>query len=201
MRYGLTVAVISVVTVNIVLSADPPDRMAARKEAWQKALDHEKFHFSESTIGVVYSLSQYRADCKVCMVYDPKLSAGLTFKFERDGKELVKIVGHAESAFRTDGNVLYFARFPTGDTGCTVFAYDLTTGKKVWEAKLSALGPVSHFAYRNQVTMELSSFAELGKEGEGAIKIVGRESYGDYIEVLDRATGKVLAHKIYRQGF
>jgi hypothetical protein len=60
---------------------------------------------------------------------------------------------------------------------------------------------VSHTAYRNQVTMELSSFTEVGKEGEGAIKITGRESYGDYIEVLDRATGKVLAHKIYRQGF
>jgi glucose dehydrogenase len=113
----------------------------------------------------------------------------------------VNIVGHAESVFRTDGNVLFFASFPTFTQGCTVFAYDLTTGKKMWETKLNAVPKVGHTAYRNQVTMELSSFAELGKEGEGAIKIVGRESFGDYVEVLDRATGKVLAHKVYRQGF
>jgi hypothetical protein len=49
--------------------------------------------------------------------------------------------------------------------------------------------------------MGLSSLHELDKEGEGVVSITGRESHGDYVEILDRATGKVLAHKVYRQGF
>jgi hypothetical protein len=130
MRYGLAAAIVSVATINSLLAAEPPDRMAARKEAWQKNLDHEKFRFSESTAGVLYSLSQYQGDCKVHMVYDPKFHWGLTLRFERDGNNVMTIGGHTESVFRTDGNVLYFASFSTSSQGCTVFANDLTTGKK-----------------------------------------------------------------------
>jgi hypothetical protein len=38
-----------------------------------------------------------------------------------------------------------------------------------------------------------------GTEGndKGIVSIAGRESYGDYAEILDRETGKVLAHNVY----
>jgi hypothetical protein len=109
--------------------------------------------------------------------------------------------GHTTRVFRTVKNTLYFAHFDRADCGCTVAAYDLTTGKKLWETKLRAVGDIDHSKYSNRVTMGLSSSPDLDKDGEGIVSITGRESLGDYIEILDRASGKVLAHKVYRKGF
>ena len=49
--------------------------------------------------------------------------------------------------------------------------------------------------------MGLSSLGGVEKDSEGVVYIDGRESNGDYSEILDRKTGTLLAHKIYRQGF
>jgi hypothetical protein len=202
MRYEAAVALIGLVVFSCSTAAEPPDPLATKKEKWQKQLEETKFQFAKDQAGLMYSLSQcIRGDYKIHMIYDPKTWWMMTFKFERDGKELLTIEGHDRSVFRIDGNVLYFAHFPTSTSGCTVTAYDLSTGKKLWETRLDAVGCPSHFAYMNQVTMDWSGLPELDKEGEGSIKITGRESFGDYIEILDRNTGKVLAHKIYRTGF
>ena len=84
---------------------------------------------------MLFSLSQFGGRCRIHMIYDPVTSA-LTFKFVRDGKEIVSIEGHTNSAFRTERNVLYFAHFPTNSSGCVVTTHDLTTGKKLWETEL-----------------------------------------------------------------
>ena len=101
--------------------------------------------------------------------------------------------------FRTEKNVLYFAHFSTSSQGCTVTAHDLDSGKKLWETKLSAIPLADHSAYSNMVTMGLSSLSGTEEKHEGIVSITGHESYGDYIEILDRETGEVLAHKVYRQ--
>jgi len=199
--WTVAVGIVALVAASLSRAADPPGQLAAKKEAWQKALEDMTFRFSESDAGVLYSLSQYSGDCKLHMIYDPKERGQLTFKFERDGKEVLTLPGHTGSVFRTVKNLLYFAHFPTYSSGSTVAAYDLTTGKRLWETKLNAVGNPSHSAYGNKVTMGLSSLHDLDKEGEGIVSITGRESFGDYIEILDRSTGKVLAHKVYRQGF
>jgi hypothetical protein len=201
MRYEAAVALIGLVVFSCSTAAEPPDPLAAKKEKWQKQLEDTKFHFSKDQAGVMYSLSQcIRGDYKIHMIYDPKTWWMMTFKFERDGKELLTIDGHDRSVFRIDGNVLYFAHFPPLSSGCTVTAHDLTTGKRLWETRLNAIGDIDHSKYRNEVTMDLVNLTGLDKEGEGSVCITGRESYGDYCEVLDRNTGKVLAHKTYRQG-
>src|SRR5262249_29245779 len=146
-------------------------------------------------VGVFYSLSQSAWDCKVHMVYPATWRRGLTFKFVRDGKEVLSIEGHTRSEFRAKNNVLYFADFLPSAAGCSVAAYDLKTGKKLWKTELNAAGCLDHSAYSNEVSMDL------GLEEHGIVTITGREAYGDYIEVLDRKTGKVLAHKRYRTGF
>jgi hypothetical protein len=202
MRYWTTaIVVISLSTGCLSPGADSPDPLVAKKEAWQRTLDRGSFCFPESDAGVLFSLSQYGGDCKVHMVYDPKEWWRLSFRFERDGKEVLTLDGHTGSVFRTVKNVLYFAHYPRSTSGCTVAAYDLTTGKKLWETKLNAVGTPMHSAYSNRVTMGLSSLHDLDKEGEGIVSITGRESFGDYVEVLDRGSGAILAHKVYRQGF
>ncbi len=177
------------------------DRFAERSEWWQKYLERTEFRFIESDAGVLYSLSQFGGNCKIHMIYDPVKWSVLTFKFERDGKELLTIEGHKQSVFRTDHNILYFAHFALGNDGCTVTAHDLADGKQLWETKLSATECPAHFAYSNEVTIYASNGMGPDHQIEGAVTITGHESYGDYVEILDEKTGKVLAHKLYRQGF
>jgi hypothetical protein len=201
MRHWVAVGIVSLTTGCLSSATNPPDPLAARKRGWQKGLEGMPFNFSERHAGVPFSLIQYGGDCKVHMTYDPKKPAGLRFRFERGGKEVLALEGHMGSVFFTDKNVLYFAHLPAASSGCTVAAYDLTTGKELWATRLSAVGDPDHSAYSNRVNMWLSSVPDLDKDGEGVVIITGRESYGDYAEVLDRGSGKVLAHRIYRQGF
>ncbi len=202
MRYGAAVALIGLVAFNGSMAAEPPDPLAAKKVKWQKQLEETKFQFAADQTGLMYSLSQYiQGNYKIHVIYEPNLWRNMTFKFERDGKEALTVSGHAHSVFRIDGNVLYFAHFPTNTAGCTVAAYDLAAGKELWKTQLNAVGFPPHSVYQNEVTLDWSGLPGLDKEGEGSIKITGRESVGDYIEILDRTTGKVLAHKIYRSGF
>ena len=66
---------------------------------------------------------------------------------------------------------------------------------------MNAAGMVAHSAYSNEVTMGLLSLTGTENADEGIVSITGRESYGDYVEMLDQKTGRVLAHKVYREGF
>jgi hypothetical protein len=179
----------------------PADPLAAKKEAWRQTLEGMPFRFSEHHAGAQYSLSQNGGDCKVHVINDPNGWGRLTFQFERDGKEILALNGHTGSVFRTANDVLYFAHFKDSSSGCTVAAYDLTAGKKLWQTKLNAVDLTAHSAYSNRVTMALSGGHGPDEEGEGAVLITGQESFGDYVEVLDRASGAVLAHRVYRQGF
>lgn len=197
-RHSLFLLIAVAATLTAATAAEP-DRLKVRGEAWQKILERDAFQFSESDANVLFALSQFDGKCQIHMIYDPAKWWRITFKFVKEGKELFEIVGHKNSVFRTEMNVLYFAHFGTSSQGCTVTAHDLDTGKNLWETKLNAIPLASHSGYSNEVTMGLSSLTGTEEKHEGIVSITGRESYGDYIEILDRETGKVLAHKIYRQ--
>jgi hypothetical protein len=179
--------------------AAEPDRLTVRGDAWQNVLDRGSFRFSESDASVLFALSQFGGKCQIHMIYDPAKWWSITFKFVKDGKELLTIDGHTKSVFCADKNILYFAHFSTSSQGCVVTAHDLETGKKLWETELNALPLATHSSYSNEVTMGLSNLTGTEMEGEGIVSVTGHESYGDYIEILDRETGKILAHKVYRQ--
>jgi hypothetical protein len=198
-RYGLVLLIAIGATLTAVAGAAQSDRLKVRGEAWQKILERDAIQFSESDASVLFSLSQFGGNCQIHMIYDPARRSQITFKFVKDGKELLEIVGHKNSVFRTEKNVLYFAHFGTSSQGCTVTAHDLGSGNMLWETKLNAIPLAPHSAYSNEVTMGLSDLTGTEENGEGIVSIRGRESYGDYIEILDRETGKVLAHKVYRQ--
>ena len=205
MRSGVVVALLGLLALNSI--AAEPDPLPFKKEQWQKQLEDTKFHFAADKAGVMYSLSQCVGDCKIHMVYDPALQPGMlrhTFKFERNGKEMLTIQGHDRSSFQIMENVLYFAHFQPWSAGCKVTAHDLTTGNKLWETTLNAVGCPPHSVYQNEVTLNLSYISWIASNltlQSSTVLITGRESAGDYIEILDRGTGKVLAHKIYRNGF
>ena len=185
------------IAMAFLTTAAEADRLPARGAAWQKVLDRDPFQFSENDASVLFALSQFMGKCQIHMIYDPMKPGGITFKFVKGDKELFTIGGHTGSVFRTEKNILYFAHFTTGGQGCTVTAHDLDTGRKLWETELNAIPPQSHSGYSNRVTMGLSRLTGTEKEDEGIVSITARESFGDYIEVLDRETGRILAYKIY----
>jgi hypothetical protein len=81
--------------------------------------------------------------------------------------------------------------------GCDVAAYDLTSGNQLWRTRLQAISVVAHSFYSNRVTMSVARHLGPDREDEGIVEIHGREHFGDYIEILDRDTGRILAHKTY----
>ncbi len=192
-------AVAILLTLGGISSADDP--LGPRKMGWTKALDGMPFVIREADANALAALDQYTGDCRVHMVYDPKERGRMTFQFERDGKAVVSHQGHTGSVFRTEGNNLYFADFAPSASGCTVSAHDLTTGRERWRMTLAAVGKQVHSAYSNRVTVGFSRLPGVDKEGDGVVCITGRESYGDYVEILDRHSGVTLAHKVYRAGF
>jgi hypothetical protein len=179
------------------------DSLIETKKKWQQYLDEHDFRFSKEPIGMIASINNFSAPCQLHIIYDPARQQRITFKLVRNGNEILALEGDLGTVFRTLNNNLYFAHFGSTQPGCTVVAYDLSTGNRLWKSvELSRLGSVGHSAYGNQVNMSLSSDGQVAGEGQGAaIIILGRESYGDYAAVLDRKTGVLLAHKIYRKGF
>jgi hypothetical protein len=172
-----------------------------RKAAWQTYLDGRQFLFPEDYSALIWSLREFDGNAKVHIVYDPKDKGKIEYKFFRDGREVLSVQGHAISGYAAAGNDLYFTNYSTSAAGCSVVAYDLATGKKQWKTALHQAQPGGHSAYGNIVFIRLSRNGEGGGPEGSAIIVTGKESYCDYIEVLDRKTGESLAIKNYRVGF
>ena len=101
------------------------------------------------------------------------------------------IYGRPHLVFRTTGDTLFGAAFAPESCGCVVIAVDLASGREIWQTRLNAVGLIPHSAHSNCVIMNL------GLEG---LEIVGSESHGDYWERLDPATGRTIAHRVFRLG-
>lgn len=184
-----------------------------RKEAWKDKLERAPVVFDrlwnrpafgsvdESLKSLVYDHDHI----KVHMIVDPQHQHQLQFGFFDKDREIVSLRGHRYSSFRAEGNLLFFADFLPDGPGCSVAAYNLTTGKEIWRTKLHQKQPQGASAYRNRVNMILhSGYALPSKKDDGTtstLQIMGSESYCDYVEVLDAKTGASLAIKHYRIGF
>ena len=149
------------------------------------------FALYEPEASLKFSVSQYKGDLKIHVVEGDFLS--YTIKFVRGQDEILVLKGHAYSvSFTVNGGRSFFAHFSSHDMGCRIGCYDLDNGQTVWKTRLRAVGLESHFAYQNRVVMEVSP---------KTVTVTGAETFGDYIEVLDRQTGRLLAHRVYRMGF
>ena len=174
-----------------------PDSPKERSQRLQSYLDDEEYRFRPMLASVDWSFGQYTGATRLQMIYDSK-RYGVTFRFGKDG-DLLELHGHDGTVFKEKDNVLYFAEFGHGHCGCTVDAYDLNTGKRLWKTPLQAVGFVPHSAYLNEVTLDLRTINP-GNDDQ-AVCITGHEGYGDYMEILDMKTGEILAHRVYRKGY
>jgi outer membrane protein assembly factor BamB len=92
-----------------------------------------------------------------------------------------------DAALVIDGTTLYSARYSDISTGCTLHAFDLTTGRERWVVRLEGLGPIGHSEYLNSVQIRVMS---------GRPVVFGWESSGRYIESRDPTTGASTFHQL-----
>jgi hypothetical protein len=177
--------------------ADPvtpePVSFAARQKEWQSKIDDvSKIPIQDMVGTALESFRRVPMDCPLYITHkapeDPWENGSLSFKIESAGILRLSVGGHQDSAFAVADNVLYFLQYDTGREGGTVIAHDFNSGKQLWKTELEAAGLCGHFSYRNRIYLWLTS---------DAVEIAGHETCGTYAEVLDRATGKQLAHQVF----
>ncbi len=197
----------TLVAAMILLAVAAPTRaddpLKERKKAWQGELDAvPEFVFHKEWANPLQSLIGHGADCEIRITREPKqpvqeLGNLLTFEFVRDGKVILTLRGSIWTVFRAVKDRVYFAIYHPATMGGDIAAYDLTTGKRLWQTRLEAAGYIQHSAYMNLINMSMS---ERPNE-DPVVWITGQETYGDYMEVLDAKTGTRLAHRLFRQGW
>jgi hypothetical protein len=198
------------IAANFVLAQTPgksvdQSRLTQRQSRWQEYLNSfpAKFDGYEETL--LDSLSRYRGNRQIHLVFDAKRSDRFECRFVYKGQKIISIRGHKHSTFCSKDNRLYFADYFPDTPGCTVVAYDLTSGKELWRTKLHQEQPRGASAYRNRVKISLSSDpAAPGQQRDepgAVVEVRGSETYCDYIEALDAQTGTLLGIKNYRVGF
>ena len=161
------------------------------KKEWQSKIDDaSKIPIQDMIGNSLESLRRVPMDCPLYITHkdpdDPWEKGSLSFKIESEGILRLSVGGHQDTVFAVADNVLYFVQYNPGSRGGTVVAHDFKNGKQLWMTKLEAAGKCAHFAYSNRIYLRLAS---------DAIEIAGEETCGNYAEVLDRATGKQLAHQ------
>jgi outer membrane protein assembly factor BamB len=93
----------------------------------------------------------------------------------------------AGAALAADKDSLYVASYNRIASGTTLMAFDLQRGSVRFTTHLFGVGPVSHSKYRNDVQLRMQG---------GRVVVIGRESSGKYVEVVDAATGASLGNRL-----
>jgi hypothetical protein len=183
----------------LAASAAPAAPVPAMPPAdWKPAIKNREFKFDDKHTGAKTTAGSVSKDAWVTAAYEPSpggIGEG-TFTVQKKDGPKVTVGAHSGTPIAVRGDVLYVANFSPAANGCSVTAYDLTTGKKAWEKPLDGIGRIAHFGYRNRVAMAVEKHPDAD---HFALVIVGWESSGKYVEVLDLATGKQLAHKKYEK--
>ena len=164
---------------------------------WKPAIKAREFNFEADNSGPLNSVAAAKK-AGIDAEYQPNpngFGEG-EFTFQKKGGPKFTVSGHFGTSAVVHGDALYVADFSPLANGCKVVAYDLTTGKKAWDRPLAGIGEVPHSKYRNRVAMSVEKHPD---KDHFALVIVGQESAGRYVEVIDLATGKQLANRKYEE--
>jgi hypothetical protein len=178
--YRMTCGILALIAALAIAAPGPKDKTAA----FQKKADEAAWDWSDEQATLDYSVK--RCKVKVDARVGDFRNAAVTVQAGEN--ETATFEGHTGTPFVVQGLTVYYADFHQMSTGCELVALDLKTGKRLWKTTLRGLGPIKHFKYFNAVALELD---------DGAVRIVGKESSGRYIEFVDRDTGKTLGHKVF----
>jgi hypothetical protein len=143
-----------------------------------------------------------REDLRSCLLYEAseyqvesvrkKGERGvLTVRVSDGEKELYSFKAHAGTVFFERDGVMFHTQYSPVSSGCSIVAFDLKAKKELWKTRLQALPLKPHSAYHNEVKVE--------PHDAGLLVVYGYESYGKYVEIVDRNTGKTVGHKVFKE--
>ncbi len=89
-------------------------------------------------------------------------------------------------ALAATDTTLFVAHYQRNATGCELLAFDVESGKALWLASLTGVGPIGHSKYWNRVQLRI--------EG-GQPVVYGFEAHNRYIEVRAAADGALLKNE------
>jgi hypothetical protein len=189
-RFGPALAVVA--AWFAVASAAPVPPTPAPPD-WRGAIREREFQFDKAQEGIEASIRAAKKGGAEVAIDGDFTRGEVEVRISQGGKPVV-LLAHARAAFAVRGGVLYFAVFSPYANGCSVAAYDLKTGKKLWTQSVQGIGPIPHFAYQNRVILAVEKHPTADA---WAVVVTGWESAGRYVEVLDPRTGKQLANKTF----
>ena len=210
--YFLTVVFIA--SPLAIAEDDLSDEFKKRQMAWSEYVSTQSrgfdVNYKNPFSPLDIALMSFADNCKdagirIHVVCKPGIFKPREYRIVRDEKVILSFLGHKETPIRTDGKMVFFCDYGDSTAGCTVVAYGLDDGKEIWRKALDQAKPMGHSGYYNKVIMKLltgRTYPDSKKEGGAStIKIIGMESYCDYVQYLDAETGKSLAIRNYRVGF
>ena len=157
---------------------------------YQKIADSTPWTWTAERASVSDSFLRFPSTYQVELIRKKNKYGEITIRLLDDGKELVSWEGHYRSVFSLQGDVLVYAAFHPSSTGCAVVAYELKNKKQLWKTDLKGLGPIDHFRYSNSVNLEIIN--------NDAVRVFGNESAGQYLEIVNLKTGKMVGHRVYK---
>ncbi|HVV71475.1 MAG TPA: hypothetical protein VHI52_08260 [Verrucomicrobiae bacterium] len=114
--------------------------------------------------------------------------SGVTVSLLKNGKTIYSFDDCIKGVFGVLDNTLWYATYSVINQGGTVYAVNLSTGKQLWKHVLEGVADDRSYA-------RYSNALNLTADGQ-QVTILGKESFGWYIEVIDAKTGKTISHKI-----
>jgi hypothetical protein len=158
---------------------------------YQKIADSTPWTWAAERASVSDSFLKFPNTYQVELIRKKDKIGVVTIRLLDDGKEVFGCVGHYGSVFALSGDVLAYADFGPGRSGCSVIAYDLKQKKQLWKTDLKGLGSIPHSRYANSVNLEFIDNA--------TVRVFGNESAGQYLEIVDLKTGKTVGHRQYKK--
>ena len=154
---------------------------------YEKAVSGWNWRWDDSKVGPLACIPARKYGLRVATTETP---GRLEITVTTNKADAYSWQGHRFSVFRVVDDRLYFAVWHPNSSGGKVVAVDLSTGKKLWQDELQALGPIQHSGYSNQLILEVN---------HNVVTVWGNESRGRYVEVKRIDTGETVGHKIFRK--
>jgi hypothetical protein len=174
---------IGLLAVSLAVAAPVPKG----KADYQKVADSTEWQFGELSSLEDRLKTELKGYTATVIAVDGRSTTVRITDGEKN--ELLKWQTHPSAPFVQRAGVIYYTEFRPSSSGCRVVAFDLTAKKLLWNTNLKALPPISHSIYSNEVRLEVL-------DGD-TLRVLGNESAGKYVEIVNRTTGKTVGHKVF----
>jgi hypothetical protein len=157
-------------------------------------------YFAEKNQTVILSMEDFstkiykKASCGVIVDETESYLKGFISE-EEDNKYMINMISGEEIPFELQygepyfetilfGNLLFLSNYHPNASGATLYCFDLSSEKILWNGDVKQ-PMVSHSEYYNNVTLSMY---------KDKIIMEGNESYCNYLQIFDAQTGKRLAY-------